>query len=1274
MMTKGIIVLFLGILSFSITATSQTTIVLAEICDNGLDDDNDGLIDGFDPDCIGIGTNCSGNFGDNLFLKGDFGTTADGRNPTQPNPANNLSMVLGNPLAAGVTSYNFGFNLTDGCPAGGNCWTGDGNYIIATNTFGMLNPPNTNFYAWQPIHDNSGRQDGYMMVVNAGIQPDIFFKQTITNLCPNTTYYFSIDVTNLFRRSFTAIKPNISFIMAPAGTTLATMKTQPALYSTGDIPQDEQWHTYGFAFVTPPDVTSAEFAIRNNNPGGFGNDLCLDNIRLRPCFPNIDLKVNKNVFCGNDTLNLTVQNASQLRFFYQWQFSNDGGTTWQNLTGKTADICTLPNFQLANEGMYRVIASPNPNANCRYTSPPIVVKYAPPVTVAIRGNPQFCVGDSTILDASGDFLKYTWSNGATTPTIRIKQGGNYAVTVTDKNGCVGQTAFQTNTFPTAVPSVKGNTQFCTGDSTVLEVQGDFQNYAWSNGATTPKITIKTSGNYAVLVTDRNGCKGQTALQITAIPSLKPVINGNFQFCTGDSTNLEIQENFAQFAWSNGANVAEITVTQAGTYTVTVTDRSGCKGENTVQVKSTPSVPATIKGNTEFCTGDSTKLEVQGDFQNYKWSNGVTNSNITVRQSGIYGVTTTDRNGCKSQTQVTTTVSASLAVLIKGNPQFCVGDSTVLEVQGDFQSYAWSNGVNIPKNIVKQIGTYTVTVVDKSGCKGQSNTQVTTTPAISVIIKGNMQFCAGDSTTLTVQGDFHNYLWSNEAKTPTITVKTSGNYAVSVIDKNGCKASATTQVTATPSVIPTIKGNTSFCTGDNTTLEVVGDFQQYAWSNGEKTAKITVNQAGIFNVTVTDRNGCIGQSSVETKVSPILTVAIRGILQFCAGDTVTLSTDGSFDSYIWSNGATSATIKVAQTGLYAVSVTDKNGCKGQAATKTRVFPSVQTVFKIDNPTCAGAANGQIKVNIETGTPPYIFQWQQGAQTPTLTGLKAGQYILLVRDSANCSHIDTLILIEPKPIQAQTRMVSPNCYGEKIGKARIDLITGGTGGYKISWDNSGVDTIKTVPYTKDDMPVGQHRFTIKDRNNCLFEDTLGIYNNRIQLTLQLGDNQQIPLGNDIRITPLSNFKPLSFQWQAVGDSLKCPRCWDIDVQPLQKYVTYILRAKDSLNCAVSDTLDVRVQNLKRVFIPNAFSPNDDDVNDFFTLFGAKEVSKVAVFKIFDRWGELVFEKQNIQPNAERMGWDGSFKGKSLPPAVFVYYAVVEFVNGEREVYAGDVSLMQ
>ena len=1124
----------MGLLLFSTLSKSQTPNRFAEICDNGIDDDGDGLIDGFDPDCIGTGTNCSGNFGDNLFLKGDFGTTADGRNPTQPNPADNGTMVLGNPLPAGATSYNFGFNLSEGCPTGRNCWINDGAYIIATNSFGMLNPPNTNWYAWQRIADNSGRADGYMMIVNAGLQPDIFFKQTIRNLCPNTTYYFSIDVINLFLKNFTAIQPDISFVMGPEGTSLATLKTQPALYSTGDIPQDEQWHSYGFAFVTPPDVTSAEFAIRNNNPGGYGNDLCLDNIRLRPCFPNIDLKVNKNLLCANENLTLTVQTGSRLKYFYQWQFSSDGGNTWQNLTGKIDDICTIPNFQTAHEGMYRVIASPNPTANCRYTSPPVAVTLAPPVSVSIRGKPQFCAGDSLVLDAFGNFKSYNWSNGANSATIRIKQAGNYEVTVTDRNGCVGQTSFQTTILLAAVPTLKGNPQFCSGDSTILEVQGDFQNYTWSNGEISQKITVKQSGSYSVTVTDRNGCKGQVGMQITVSPSLSP----------------------------------------------------------------------TIKGTLQFCNGDSSVLEIQGNFQNYTWSNGEISPKITVKQSGEYAVTATDKNGCTSQAQVKTTVAASLAVVIKGNPQFCSGDSTILEVQGNFQNYIWSNGEISPKITVKQAGNYGVTVVDKSGCKGQSNIQVSIPPSLISTIKGNFQFCSGDSTVLEVQGEFQNYTWSNGGKTAKIIVKSSGNYAVSTTDKNGCKSETAAHVTMTPSVNATIKGNTSFCTGDNTALEVEGEFQKYDWSNGEKTPVIQVKDAR----------------------------------------------------------------------KYAVSVTDINGCKGETAVQTTLFPSVQTTFKIEHPTCAGAINGQIKVHIETGTPPYTFQWQQGANTPSLTHLKAGQYVLTVQDSAHCSHHDTLILFETAPIHVQNRMISPNCYGETLGKIQFDNIAGGTGGFNIAWNNSRFDTVKTLPLVKDSMRLGIHFFTVKDRNGCLFTDSVGVYNIRIKLSLNLGNDQVVLLGDNLNIIPLTNFQPASFQWLTEGDTLTCPRCRDINIQPLKKYNTYILRAKDSLNCPVSDTLNVRVQNLKRVFIPTAFSPNDDNMNDFFTVFGAKEVSQIAVFKIFDRWGELVWQTQNLQPNTERLGWDGTFKGMQLSPAVYVYYALVEFVDGEREVYAGDVTLVK
>lgn len=472
----------------------------------------------------------------------------------------------------------------------------------------------------------------------------------------------------------------------------------------------------------------------------------------------------------------------------------------------------------------------------------------------------------------------------------------------------------------------------------------------------------------------------------------------------------------------------------------------------------------------------------------------------------------------------------------------------------------------------------------------------------------------------------------------------------------------------------INGKPNFCTGDSTILEAQGNFTAYKWSNGSNNARIKVFDSNNYRLTVTDKNGCKGESQIQTTAYPSVEVAIQGKLAFCKGESTDLKMNSNFRQYEWSNGEKTAFIQVKDARKYAVSVTDLNGCKGETAVQTTLFPSVQTTFKIEHPTCAGATNGQIKLNIETGTPPYSFQWTQGENTPSLTHLKAGQYVLTVQDSAHCSHHDTLILFEPKPIQAQARMISPNCYGETLGKIQFDNIAGGTGGFNIAWNNSQFDTVKTLPLLIDSMRLGVHFFTVKDRNGCLFADSVGVYNIRIKLSLNLGNDQVVLLGDNLNIIPLTNFQPASFQWLTEGDTLKCPRCRDINIQPFKKYNTYILRAKDSLNCPVSDTVNVRVQNLKRVFIPTAFSPNDDNMNDFFTVFGGKEVSQIAVFKIFDRWGELVWQTENLQPNVERSGWDGTFKGIRLSPTVYVYYALVEFANGEREVYAGDVSLMR
>jgi hypothetical protein len=347
----------------------------AEFCGDGIDNDNDGLVDGLDSEC-GL---CVGNVGDNIFVGGDFGTVAsEGLNLTQPDPNANPGVSLGPALPANVTTYTHGLSSDFACLGGVNCFPSDGGYVICTSSKGMLNPPSTSS-SWIEIEDNGPEPDGYMMLINAAPSAGIFYRTEVSGLCRNTSYQFSMDVVNLLLPGLTGqLAPNIDFLIAPAGATLADLQNYPASFSTGDVPQDSAWHTYGFTFTTTND-TAITLALSNNNPGGMmnlGNDLAIDNISFRPCGPDVSLLANSSLCPGNTinldaTLSLGYNNPQ-----YQWQYSGDGGQSWANISGATGEDFTFVSSSPSDSGQYRLLVSEMGNITdslCRIVSDPLHV-------------------------------------------------------------------------------------------------------------------------------------------------------------------------------------------------------------------------------------------------------------------------------------------------------------------------------------------------------------------------------------------------------------------------------------------------------------------------------------------------------------------------------------------------------------------------------------------------------------------------------------------------------------------------------------------------------------------------------------------------------------------------------------------------------------------------------------------------------------------------------------------------------------------------------------
>ncbi len=244
---------------------------------------------------------CDGNIGENIFTEGDFGS----------GPAN---VLLPDPQIA--PGYNYQSNPPPN----------DGFYTITNNTSSWGSFASN----WANIGDNSSDPNGYMMVVNASFTPGLFYEQEVDGLCENTLYVFSADVINLIT-GVGAIKPNVSFLLDGM-----------VLYETGDIPTNAQWNTYGFTFTTAVGQTSLTLALRNNAPGGGGNDLALDNITFRPCGPEaLILPTDIANICEDGSpidLEATILGNQYATPVVQWQQSFDEGATWVDIVGATDTV------------------------------------------------------------------------------------------------------------------------------------------------------------------------------------------------------------------------------------------------------------------------------------------------------------------------------------------------------------------------------------------------------------------------------------------------------------------------------------------------------------------------------------------------------------------------------------------------------------------------------------------------------------------------------------------------------------------------------------------------------------------------------------------------------------------------------------------------------------------------------------------------------------------------------------------------------------------------
>lgn len=461
------------------------------------------------------GQACSGSLGDNIFTDGDFGRGA--QNIVQSDPG----------IAPGYT-------YTTNPPPN------DGFYMI-TNDMARW----SNVYGdWHKPKDNSNDPQGYMMVVNASYTPGIFYKQRITGLCENTRYVFSADILNLDRRPLiNRIFPNVSFSI-----------NNEVKFSSGNITNDEAWHTYDFTFVTAANQTELDLSLINNAPGGVGNDLAIDNIAFRPCGPilNIFPQETANICEDGNPISIKafINTVDGENYALIWQTSTDEGKTWTNLPGEINDQY-LHSIKTPGAYWYRFItagvAKDLANTKCRVISPIKIVNVQPK---RYSFQDTICLGQAYLQAGKS----YT-------------QTGIYTDSLISVYGCDSIVTLQLKVIDDAVIdfNASGNAPSCdyiTDGKITYEIQHvayppSIVSLSDSAGIELIGFEKLKPGLYTISVKDRFSCVENKTIRIEETMNfaidLGPDINANL----GDMLEIEASSigAIAQVQWSGFDNLA-----------------------------------------------------------------------------------------------------------------------------------------------------------------------------------------------------------------------------------------------------------------------------------------------------------------------------------------------------------------------------------------------------------------------------------------------------------------------------------------------------------------------------------------------------------------------------------------------------------------------------------------------------------------------------------------------------------------------------------------------
>lgn len=717
---------------------------------------------------------------------------------------------------------------------------------------------------------------------------------------------------------------------------------------------------------------------------------------------------------------------------------------------------------------------------------------------------------------------YSWSNGASTQNISNLSPGTYTVTVTDALGCPGTESFTiTAPQPLAIQATQDDVT-CNGlsdASIILNVNGGTPSYsyAWSNGSTSHIASNLSAGVYSVTVTDGNFCTSIQTYVVTQPDQLNITESIGNITCFGANDGIISASATGGsggyfYSWSTNGTGQLISNLGPGSYTLTVTDGNLCQTVETYTIGEPSALVVQI--NTTDASSDqvadgTAEAVVNGGTPGYtySWSNGASGPGITNLAVGSYSVTITDANGCEIiQYFSIEAPDCQLSVQVAGNDVSCAGSSdgtATANVSNNSGNviYHWSTGSTSQTIGGLPAGTYSVTVTDNA-CAVTRTVTITAPSAIVINPSVVSPTCTGSngSITINVNGGTpsYTYLWSNGATTQNINNIGAGTYLVTVTDSRQCSRVESIVVNAIDSQSPVASNtNVTIYLDAQGTATLDGIPADYLFSDNCSMASVSY-QTNIFScndlgtnttlATGTDNAGNSSQSVITVNVIDTIVPSVicpgnitEGICQGApVWDDLQVSDNCLVASVQQTSGYPLGTVFPLGVTTNTFLVTDNSGNQSTCSFDVTITVGLAIHLDVKNMSCNNVENGSAEVDISNLVSPYTILWSNGATTPQIINLAAGQYEVTVTDGNGCNSSTSFVISNPAPIEMRVVTITPaSSQGASDGGITIE-VEGGTPEYTFEWTKNNI--LVSTEQSPQNLGPGIYRVQIKDKNGC------------------------------------------------------------------------------------------------------------------------------------------------------------------------------------------------